>query len=360
MDNSLNPILDGVANYVTIDRRELARRIDQLLAQDEVRPETNGYAATPPDTVLTMQAVQALCTERIDPAQFQSCSPALCLDGTSCTGKSSILNQTGLAVSKTSRTSPVKQVNTYPLATFGIVAEGIIDGYRLGVQFFDRAPTNPLEWVVLWSLMQHAKQQPQPLGWKVLAQYRGVFDALADTEHYKLLRAHSNTVVIVDSDVARCDGRRMLRDQSSDVERSSWGYYTTLQNCMYQRLYPRTYIDLAWFGNTPMELVTGGIAAFLRGVQQNTLLARVQPTAPYHEQLVKIQNSLSSPVVVPTGRQDLTSMNVSAHATRALLRNRVHNRSLVDYFETIPLGYHVSLVDGNVPLGSTVSMRRAE
>lgn len=86
---------------------------------------------------------------------------------------------------------------------------------------------------------------------------------------YAYFRSRINGVSLIDTDVERCD-LRTIRNESSDVERSLWLFYTPLQNLIYQVLYPDAVIEMIWFDSCATDEVVAGIADFM-----NDLLAMV-------------------------------------------------------------------------------------
>lgn len=181
------------------------------------------------------------------------------LDGTSATGKTSIVESCGLPYSKVQHRITVINSNTYFPSMLGYVSEGLQSQLYPPWRINDRSPLNCVEWRLLWSLASHLVDKHGPTAGfcaetgQVLeeedARYIDkAFDSLMASYFYRDLRARVHGLAIIDSNVTRCNQRRARRNESSsDVLRSQWAWYTPLQNIMYKKLYPNAHIDLMWF-----------------------------------------------------------------------------------------------------------------
>lgn len=237
------------------------------------------------------EQVITICRSLVDYTSFEAPNMTLCLDGTSCTKKSSILQKTGGLVTKVQRYNPTTHPNTWFPAMIGYVCAGINGNYRFGPHFSDRSPLNPLEWYNQWLVFEYyvklfgnVEPDYKNLQMKVvLNEFDEFFDDLKQTYFYKLYANHCNTMVIIDSNVERCDSLRMKRREGSDCERSHWKFYTSLQNKMYQRLYPQSCIDLAMFDSFEDDAVVSGIATFMNQTLQHIVQSRIHKPEPYIE-----------------------------------------------------------------------------
>lgn len=195
----------------------------------------------------------------------------LCLDGTSSTCKSSILAETGRRVSKVQHKVNVPNADTYLPSLLGYVASGINNQNRGDdYAFNDRSFLNPIEWRVLWRVMNqyerlygHDSYDPVEHCPKFMLEVRKVFETLASSHYYQSLRSFVNCVVLIDSNVERCDELRTERGNRTDVERSAWSYYTALQNEMYRTLYPGACLDLKLFDAYDRSTVVSGLAILM-------------------------------------------------------------------------------------------------
>lgn len=102
-----------------------------------------------------------------------------------------------------------------------------------------------------------------------LQEFVDTFETLMSWYVYAYFKSRINGVSLIDTDVERCD-LRTIRNESSDVERSLWLFYTPLQNLIYQVLYPDAVIEMIWFDSCATDEVVAGIADFM-----NDLLAMV-------------------------------------------------------------------------------------
>ncbi|KAE9530076.1 hypothetical protein AGLY_011538, partial [Aphis glycines] len=153
--------------------------------------------------------------------------------------KTSILRETQLEpVLKIQRSQTFVNVNSFTPSMIGYMFNGLHEIMSIPVKcLMDRSPLNVLEWYVLWKLFD--------LYYKNFGNY---------------IRERVNVLVVIDSDVDRCNRKRILRNEGSDAVRSEWRFYTFLQNRMYSNLY--NCIDLVWFENN--EIVVPTIAKCIR------------------------------------------------------------------------------------------------
>lgn len=79
----------------------------------------------------------------------------LCIDGTSCCYKSSILACSGIMLLlKVQRTTSFINANSFAPSMIGYIFSGIGEILEKGTFcLMDRSPVNVLEWYVLWKLM---------------------------------------------------------------------------------------------------------------------------------------------------------------------------------------------------------------
>lgn len=135
----------------------------------------------------------------------------------------------------------------------GYVSAGILDVLSTAEPtFMDRSPMNVLEWHFLWKFMhkfytEYGNVLPDPIHNEGHGLFFMEFDQIfEDLKVYcKMYTRLLDIVCIIDSNIGRCDNDRLLRNQGTDLERSSWRFYTFMQNRMYKRLHKC--IDLAWF-----------------------------------------------------------------------------------------------------------------
>lgn len=219
-----------------------------------------------------MNEIFNICESYVSRDAFRARCHTLCLDGTSSTGKTTILRRTGLPISKVQRSFNAVNVNTYFPSMIGYIAAGINASNTGQRRINDRSFLNPLEWRVLWRVMDHwlrnyGNRMPDLNDASMsaaLKSYVGVFERLRGSYYYANLRRRFNVVALIDTNVERCDERRRRRNSGSDGERSNWMFYTYLQNLMYQTLYPMQHIDVAWFDVFDENIVAFGIAEWLK------------------------------------------------------------------------------------------------
>lgn len=185
----------------------------------------------------------------------------LCLDGTSCCYKSSILQKSNITpVLKVQKSTSFVNSNSYAPTMMGYIYSGTKEILEKSTKcLMDRSPLNVLEWYVLWKLMniyfiRHGNTNPADVQCSTfLTEFDMVFNYLKTSYYYKRIHSFLDVIAIINSDTEKCDAKRRFRNQGSDYERSNWLYYTYLQNRMYKLLYP--FIDLAWFDDNKSDIV---------------------------------------------------------------------------------------------------------
>lgn len=265
---------------------------------------------------ITEQRVIEICKQRVNVFKLTGKTYTLCIDGTSCTKKTSILNKTGRFVNKVQQTNPSTNSDTFFPAMLGYICAGINSLQCEGPHFVDRSPINVLDWHILWKIMDgHLKRfgnveinENNPEMAAALEEYREIFRQYKETDHYKLITQNINTIALIDSNVARCDNMRYCRNEGSDRERSMWKFYTPLQNLMYQVLYEDLCVDWAWFGDAETDHVVSGISKFLVAVL---------------DKLASSSELLYPPLKncrLPTPKVDYTLKNITTHVYRSIGR----------------------------------------
>lgn len=298
------------------------------------------------------QEIINICNAQIDRGQFNAPTHSLCVDGTSATKKTTILERTGEPVVKIKRMTNVFDRNTYFPSMIGYIAYGLNSQNRGVPHFYDRSHLNCLEWNVLWSVMDDYVRKVgnvRPISSDariatLLDRYRKIFESLRDSYYYRRFRQQINVIAFVDSDVDRCNELRALRNQGSDQERSKWLFYTDLQNLMYRTLYPGAHIDMNWF-NAPIETVVNGVSKWLvqtlREISANCRQSmKPVPLLPYK---------------LPILDHDYTLSNMTTHVYRSIgrlackkIKDPNDQTKLLDYLPSYVDVSNVTNVDGTV------------
>jgi hypothetical protein len=285
---------------------------------EQPRPFRASTLLESPDLIskvpLTIDGVFALCKQQVKTDLLTAHTANLCVDGTSCTKKTSILAVTKRLVLKTSRMG-VSNENTDSNGPcmLGHFTAGTYEVLGSPLHLHDRAPNSAHIWYVYWSLFNILKEQGNRDYFPdyVLDHVRAVFGTLIQSHIFDHITGQQfNTIALVDSDVDRCDRLRTKRNCGSDAERSKWGIYTPLQNCLYQALYPGLYIDMAWFGPTDDSIVVQGVAKFLIAVQDGLVKRFGMPSGKPPFTLLSM----------PTAGDDITLANMRVHMERSLAR----------------------------------------
>lgn len=265
---------------------------------------------------MNVQEVIQVCEARVSVDAIRgsaSLTASLCVDGTSATRKSTILERTGCLVHKIQRQTRAVDMDTYFPSAIGYATFGLSTQNCDEPHLYDRSHLNPFEWRLLWAVMDdyvrrrgNSRPREDSALW---SRYRSLFEDLRTSYHYSHLRSRVNAVAFVDSNVARCDDARRRRGRGSDRERSDWLFYTPLQNLMYRTLYPDAHVDVAWFDHADPDCVTQGIALWL-----STTLERLKFAVPSDQRVVRVPFSL------PVAFNHLTLANVTAHMYRSMRR----------------------------------------
>lgn len=245
--------------------------------------------------------------------------------------------QTKYPVSKIQRLVNTRNVDTYFPSMIGYVTSGTISMCTGDYHVNDRSPLNCLEWRLLWRVMDEYVNRfgnihPDTLiehGDVSIESYlnevRAMFRALKGSYFYDMFRRDINALAIIDSCTNRCDMLHMRRNESSDMERASWKFYTYFQNLMYRELYEGTYIDLNWFNHINDSSVVKGISHFIRFCMDKLKEFNIGTT---------VINKFHFPEKLPsTSKIDYNLENMKTHVYRSIAR--VNCRLLMESTNTV-------------------------
>lgn len=207
--------------------------------------------------------------------------PVLSVDGTCCTGKSTLCDR-HLTI-KTNKAISSVGMNTHPAGALGYYYESMFHmknhflKHRTSEQLIvsDRTPWNNYLWSSIWKIittMAKTKEEEvkvhtnQFCKLKAIKPKRKVYSndvlinwrCILDNTHSVLWNSIvSNTVPIfvVDSNEENVKARMKRRAMDSDLERSDWSYYVAVQNYAYAylaSLYPKQIciVDISRYSNT--------------------------------------------------------------------------------------------------------------
>lgn len=259
--------------------------------------------------------VYALCNEKIDRdalLEHGLCASnnVLCVDGTSATKKTSILQRTGHQVTKIQKLAKFKNINRYFPSMLGYICTGLRT-FKFGtMRLNDRSPLNPLEWHVLWCCMSDYFVTNGNVYPTDLSKYESTMRKLKNSFFYEFFSKKINCLAFIDSNCARCDETRAKRNEGSDAQRSKWCFYTPMQNMMYSVLYEGRIIDMAWFDEFSTEDVCMGISMWLRDLTNDMAKLDIDRSVP----LPKFSLPINHPDM------DYASENMKAHAHRCIGR----------------------------------------
>lgn len=289
--------------------------------------------------------VYALCDKRVDRrallehAQHAS-NNVLCVDGTSATKKTTILQRTGRQITKIQKLAKFKNINRYFPSMLGYMCMGL-RSFKLGtMRLNDRSPLNPLEWHVLWCCMSdyfvnNGNVQPTDL-----SKYTIIMRKLKKSFFYEFFSREINCLAFIDSNTLRCDELRAKRNEGSDAQRSTWRFYTPMQNMMYSVLYEGRVIDMAWFDEFTTDDVCQGIALWINDLVSDMAKLNIDRTVPL--------SSLCLPINHPT--MDYASENIKTHAYRCIgrigckiINNECDKKNVAETLKTQYLPQYVSV-----------------
>lgn len=300
-----------------------------------------------------------LCNEKIDRnavlkhASYAS-NMVLCVDGTSATKKTTILQRTGHQVTKIQKLAGFKNINRYFPAMLGYICTGLRSFMMGPMRLNDRSPLNPMEWHVLWCCMSdyfvtNGNSYPTDL-----SKYEIIIRKLKDSFFYEFFSKKINCLVFIDSNCARCDETRAKRNEGSDVQRSKWRFYTPMQNMMYSVLYEGRVIDMAWFDEFDTETVCLGVSMWIRDLITDMAkldLVRVVP-------LPKFSLPMNHPEL------DYALENIKTHAYRSvgrvgckIINNECDKKNMADTLKQHYLPQYVSIDPIQPPMCAMLHQR---
>lgn len=227
---------------------------------------------------------------------------------------------------KTQRLSNFQCMDTFFPSTIGYITTGVSSLFEGDYHVNDRSPLNPLEWRILWRVIDgYVKRfgniDPEILKVEELffKDITDLFDNLHEAYYYKIFRNKINCIALIDSDTGRCDSLHYIRNESSDRDRAEWKFYTKFQNLLYKHLYKNSYIDLAWFNNTDDDTIVKGISMFIRSAMDKLKVFNKENGGVINKKLYS--NKL------PLPKFDYNLSNMETHVYRSI--GRVNCRLLI-------------------------------
>lgn len=278
---------------------------------------------------------------------FPGANHTLCLDGVSCAKKTTILTHS--LVESNSREQYHQVVKTQQLHRFvnadcyfpsmlGYICTGLQSLNAGSPHFNDRSPLNVIEWHILWRCMgdfSHRYGNVRPdnnTHEESMALYRSIFENLRQADFYKSMRSKINCIVLIDSDLNRCDRLHAKRNEGSDMERSKWLFYTPLQNLMYKTLYPEAHFDWATLPENHhsdmIELLANtlnkAVDALACRIGSISLCGENSDGSKMTRETIPLPSGS-----LPVSSQDLYLMNYTTHLYRStgkVLSRRIHHK----------------------------------
>lgn len=220
-------------------------------------------------------AASIICQDLIEKLGYPKQSYSVSVDGTSATGKTTLVNGvanlSGKRCTKVSREHAIKNTNSCGVSMLSYAMCGI---KMMNIEriVLDRSPLNCIEWFLLWTMLHqwNAKfgnmrfDESNKLHCDMLEYFKQMFKSLMNNATYKTLRSKFNGFSIIGSDWNACDFRRTRRNNGSDARRSTFKIYSFMQNVMYSELYPGQCIDIDWYTNTyNLKDILEGISMYI-------------------------------------------------------------------------------------------------
>lgn len=295
-----------------------------------------------------VEQVVEICKRKLRAEELLTAnSLCLCLDGTSSCFKSTILKRLesrGYNVSKVQQNHTMINQNSYPPTTLGYTISGIVDSFMTDRKcFVDRSFLNSYEWNLLWRYMDLWYQKFDNVAPNMsnnqhaafISQFIRWVEQLRQYPIYKYYKDQINCIVIINSNCTRVDEVRTKRAEGSDIERSTWKFYTFLQNVFYKTLYEDLCIDLAWFQHFSFDITIEGLVNYLEYAIKFLKRSIVKP-CEMHQLSMKI----------PSSEKHYSSINMNTHVYRSKLRA---------YRDTI-----LAIAEGNVDDSQNFYQKRVE
>lgn len=268
--------------------------------------------------MMCIQEIYNICHERVDRSLLPMKNFSLCIDGTSATKKTSILEATGCMYVKHSKIQPSVNPNTYFPSFIGYITSGVNNLLCGGPHFVDRSPANVFDWCLLWKFMDEfaCKFGNTNIDYsnnemmRLLDSFRETIELQKTYVGSDIFLSEINTIAFIDSNVDRCNELRYMRNKNTDQPRSTWSFYTPLQNFFYKEKYKGLIIDMAWFDGASSDDVITGVAAYLK----NTLDYIAENTVGRtFSKLIDTR--------LPIFKRDYAMANMSTHVYRSIARS---------------------------------------
>lgn len=241
---------------------------------------------------------------------------ALCIDGTSATLKSTIISNLNMPGYKISNNYNIENINSYGPSMLGYILSGFIAINNFHTfTIFDRSPLNCMEWSLLWRMFDKFLTTygnvflDRKIHEDFLKDFSNVFNKLQKLPSYEFFRKQLNVLILIDTNIIKCDYRRRLRNKGSDFARSSFKFYTALQNEMYSILYKECCIDINNYKNEQEAIKC------ITDLIKNTLCPQIMRNRITNE----IINVSRKNIHIPTN-SDLFAINYSSYIQRKMIK----------------------------------------
>lgn len=218
------------------------------------------------------EKVYQKCVELIPSSILKSPHKSLCIDGTACCFKSTILDnlkRLKYFTTKTQYRENIINPNTFPTSVIGYAAVGSLY-HQISEKIIlnDRYVLNNWDWNIIWQYLdKHRKTQylRSSENYIILRQkFEELIDSYLKVDSLSDFFSSFNCIALIDSRIELVENRMRKRNEGSDFERSNWECYVDFQNLFYSKCYPT--IDLALFDEFTISETIEGLVKFFEKI----------------------------------------------------------------------------------------------
>lgn len=174
--------------------------------------------------------------EKLDEMNYKYKS--ITVDGTCCVGKStllSLLSQHGINHAKSNNMMYTSNINTHISYSMGYSYKSLELMEEYENMVWDRSPYNNIFWFKLWCIISKTFNV-DVLDELHFSMFRTILESDSSNVLEQIFLTCVPNILIVNSDEDFCKQKLKCRKTGSDVERSNWNHYITIQNFAYSWL----------------------------------------------------------------------------------------------------------------------------
>ena len=162
----------------------------------------------------------------------------IAVDGTCCVGKSTLLtllDHQGISHLKSNSNMFSTNINTHPTYSLGYSHKSLELMEQNKNTVWDRSPHNNILWFKIWYMLT-ITQNVEVLDKSHFYEFRAILESESSEVLEETFLTCIPNIIIINSDEDYCKQKLFERNTGSDVERSFWKHYITLQNFAYSWL----------------------------------------------------------------------------------------------------------------------------